>query len=36
MPANRPISVRDLLTFRMGFGIIIAPPNRSPIQKAPQ
>ena len=34
VPANRPISVRDLLTFRMGFGIIMAPPNTYPIQKA--
>src|SRR5437870_5428013 len=26
VPANRPISVRDLLTFRLGVGIIFAPP----------
>jgi CubicO group peptidase (beta-lactamase class C family) len=32
--ANRPITVRDLLTFRMGFGIVMAPPDRYPIQKA--
>src|SRR5215471_19021702 len=24
VPANRPITVRDLLTFRMGFGLVIA------------
>jgi CubicO group peptidase (beta-lactamase class C family) len=34
VPANRPISVRDLLTFRMGFGVIMAPPDTYPIQKA--
>jgi CubicO group peptidase (beta-lactamase class C family) len=34
VPANRPITVRDLLTFRMGFGLIMAPPNQYPIQKA--
>ncbi len=34
VPANRPITVRDLLTFRMGFGIIIGPPDVYPIQKA--
>jgi CubicO group peptidase (beta-lactamase class C family) len=34
LPANRPITVRDLLTFRMGFGIVMAPPNMYPIQKA--
>src|SRR5215831_14277400 len=34
VPAHRPISVRDLLTFRMGLGIIIAPPDTYPIQKA--
>jgi hypothetical protein len=26
VPANRPISVRDLLTFCMGFGVVMAPP----------
>src|SRR5205823_1655687 len=31
--ASRPITVRDLLTFRMGFGIVMAPPDSSPIQK---
>src|SRR5438128_4353960 len=34
VPANRPISVRDLLTFRMGFGVVMAPPGTYPIQKA--
>jgi len=34
VPANRPISVRDLLTFRMGFGDIPAPPGTYPIQDA--
>ena len=28
VPANRPITVRDLLTFRMGFGIVMASPGR--------
>src|SRR5437763_2815430 len=27
VPANRPITVRDLLTFRMGFGLILGPPG---------
>src|SRR5438876_10813498 len=34
VPANRPITVRDLLTFRMGFGTVMAPPGTFPIQKA--
>ena len=34
VPANRPITVRDLLTFRMGFGLIMGPPDVYPIQKA--
>src|SRR6266508_1832275 len=34
VPANRPITVRDLLTFRMGFGIILAPAGTYPIQNA--
>ena len=33
-PAQRPISVRDLLTLRMGLGMILAPPDTYPIQKA--
>src|SRR5262245_46889384 len=34
VPARRPITLRDLLTFRLGFGIIMAPPDTYPIQKA--
>jgi CubicO group peptidase (beta-lactamase class C family) len=34
VPAKRPITVRDLLTFRMGFGILLVPPGTYPIQKA--
>ena len=35
VPANRPITLRDLLTFRVGFGMVIGPPGaQSPIQKA--
>jgi CubicO group peptidase (beta-lactamase class C family) len=34
VPANRPITLRDLLTFRMGFGIVMAPPGTYPIQTA--
>ena len=34
VPAHRPITVRDLLTFRMGLGIIMAMPGTYPIQKA--
>jgi CubicO group peptidase (beta-lactamase class C family) len=34
VPARRPITVEDLLTFRCGLGMILAPPNRYPIQKA--
>jgi CubicO group peptidase (beta-lactamase class C family) len=33
-PARRPITLRDLLTFRMGFGILMAPPGSYPIQTA--
>jgi CubicO group peptidase (beta-lactamase class C family) len=34
IPAKRPITVRDLLTFRMGFGQLLAPPDAYPILKA--
>ena len=35
VPANRPITLRDLLTFRLGFGMVLGPPGEpSPIQKA--
>ena len=33
VPANRPISVRDLLTFRSGYGAIMVWPAKYPIQK---
>lgn len=33
-PALRPITLRDLLTFRLGFGMIWGPPDAYPIQKA--
>jgi len=33
VPANRPITLRDLLTLRAGFGLIMAPPGKYPIQK---
>src|SRR5213083_271788 len=32
--ANRPITVRDRLTCRMGYGIVMAPPGTYPIQAA--
>src|SRR5213592_4332760 len=34
VPANRPITTRDLLTFRMGFGQMMAPPDAYPILKS--
>jgi CubicO group peptidase (beta-lactamase class C family) len=34
VPASRPITVMDLLTFRLGFGILMAPPGSTPIQRA--
>ncbi len=33
VPAKRAITVRDLLTFRMGFGSVMAMPDTYPIQK---
>src|SRR2546428_5469519 len=33
-PAEQPISLRDLLTFRMGFGIVMAPPDSTPNPRA--
>jgi CubicO group peptidase (beta-lactamase class C family) len=33
VPANRPITLRDLLTFRLGFGAVMALPGTYPIQK---
>ncbi|HEV3113462.1 MAG TPA: serine hydrolase domain-containing protein [Candidatus Binataceae bacterium] len=34
VPANRPIALRDLLTMRLGLGMIFGPPDVYPIQKA--
>ncbi len=34
VPAIRPITVRNLLTFRMGFGMIMGPPDKYPILHA--
>ncbi|MDQ3965106.1 MAG: beta-lactamase family protein [Actinomycetota bacterium] len=34
VPANRPITLRDLLTFRLGYGAVFAPPGQYPIQQA--
>jgi CubicO group peptidase (beta-lactamase class C family) len=34
VPASRPITVRDLLIFRMGFGLVMAAPGTYPIQRA--
>src|SRR6266508_6926611 len=32
-PALRAITLRDLLTYRMGFGSVMAPPDTHPIQR---
>ncbi|HEX2279532.1 MAG TPA: serine hydrolase domain-containing protein [Candidatus Tectomicrobia bacterium] len=34
VPAKRPITVRDLLTFRLGLGMVTGAPAAYPIQKA--
>jgi CubicO group peptidase (beta-lactamase class C family) len=34
VPATRAITVRDLLTFRMGFGMVWGPPDALPILRA--
>lgn len=34
VPAHRQITLRDLLTFRLGIGAVIALPGRYPIQRA--
>ena len=34
VPARRAITVEDLLTFRLGFGNVMAPPGTYPIQRA--
>jgi CubicO group peptidase (beta-lactamase class C family) len=36
VPANRPITVRDLLTFRLGLGTVFGPPEGYPILQAIQ
>lgn len=33
VPAERAITLRDLLTFRLGFGSVMAPPGTYPIQR---
>jgi CubicO group peptidase (beta-lactamase class C family) len=32
--AVRPITVEDLLSYRLGFGTVVAPPDSYPIQRA--
>ena len=34
VPAHRPITVEDLLSYRLGFGSVMAPPDSYPIQRA--
>jgi CubicO group peptidase (beta-lactamase class C family) len=34
VPAKRAITLRDVLTFRLGLGLLIAPPDTHPIVKA--
>ncbi|HEY3687282.1 MAG TPA: serine hydrolase domain-containing protein [Streptosporangiaceae bacterium] len=34
VPAVRPITLRDLLTFRLGIGMVVAEPGTHPIQRA--
>ncbi|MCU1386808.1 MAG: Serine hydrolase [Ilumatobacteraceae bacterium] len=34
VPANRPISLEDVLTYRIGFGNVMAAPNAYPIMRA--
>lgn len=34
VPARRPITLRDLLTFRLGIGAVLAPRGTHPIQRA--
>jgi CubicO group peptidase (beta-lactamase class C family) len=33
VPAQRPITVEDLLTYRLGWGLILEPPGTYPVQK---
>jgi CubicO group peptidase (beta-lactamase class C family) len=34
VPANRPITLRDVLTYTMGFGSVMAMPDTHPIQRS--
>jgi CubicO group peptidase (beta-lactamase class C family) len=34
VPANRPVTVRDLLTFTLGFGLVLADPRDYPVAAA--
>jgi CubicO group peptidase (beta-lactamase class C family) len=34
VPANRPITLRDMLTLRLGYGAIFTPPDQSPLAQA--
>jgi CubicO group peptidase (beta-lactamase class C family) len=34
VPAHRPITLEDLLSYRFGFGSVMAPPGSYPIQRA--
>lgn len=34
VPANRAITLRDLLTFRSGYGALFTPPDQSPLAQA--
>jgi CubicO group peptidase (beta-lactamase class C family) len=34
VPARRPITLEDVLSYRMGFGSVMAPPGTHPIQRA--
>jgi CubicO group peptidase (beta-lactamase class C family) len=34
VPARRPITLNDLLTYQLGFGVIMEPPDTYPIQTA--
>ena len=34
VPADRPLTVRDVLTYRTGYGLVLAPPGSLPIQRA--
>ena len=34
VPAQRPITVEDVLTFRLGFGAVMLPPGSTPLQRA--